>query len=76
MEGKTIFIQAGGHQFHYIPCLNERDDWIHALGDITLVNLQGWTDSGLADKKGSRRDEEAIALSQGDTSATDKSVGY
>ncbi|MEP6877928.1 MAG: ferrochelatase, partial [Nitrosospira sp.] len=24
MEGKAIFIQAGGHEFHYIPCLNER----------------------------------------------------
>lgn len=44
MEGKAIFIQAGGHQFHYIPCLNERDDWINALADIALTNLQGWLD--------------------------------
>ena len=42
MEGKAIFIQAGGHEFHYIPCLNERDDWINALADIALTNLQGW----------------------------------
>lgn len=42
MEGKAIFIQAGGHEFHYIPCLNERDDWIQALADIALANLQGW----------------------------------
>lgn len=42
MEGKAIFIQAGGHEFHYIPCLNERDDWIKALADIALTNLQGW----------------------------------
>ena len=42
MEGKAIFIQAGGHEFHYIPCLNERDDWINALADIALTNLHGW----------------------------------
>lgn len=42
MEGRTTFVQAGGQEFHYIPCLNERDDWIHALADIALTNLQGW----------------------------------
>ncbi len=42
MEGKALFVQAGGHEFHYIPCLNERDDWIEALADIALSNLQGW----------------------------------
>ena len=31
IEGKTIFLKAGGKDYHYIPCLNERDDWIHAL---------------------------------------------
>jgi len=43
IEGKTTFIQAGGRDYHYIPCLNERDDWIHALTDIVLKNLLGWT---------------------------------
>jgi ferrochelatase len=42
IEGKAIFIQAGGRQFHYIPCLNERDDWINVLADIALTNLHGW----------------------------------
>ena len=42
MEGKALFMQAGGHEFHYIPCLNERDDWIQALAEIALNNLQGW----------------------------------
>ncbi len=42
IEGRTTFVQAGGQEFHYIPCLNERDDWIHVLADITLANLQGW----------------------------------
>lgn len=42
MEGKALFMQAGGHEFHYIPCLNERDDWIQVLAEIALNNLQGW----------------------------------
>lgn len=43
IEGKTTFLQAGGKEFQYIPCLNERDDWMQALTDITLKNLLGWT---------------------------------
>ncbi|MCB1985109.1 MAG: ferrochelatase [Burkholderiales bacterium] len=42
IEGKKIFTEAGGKEYHYIPCLNERDDWIAALTDIAKSNLQGW----------------------------------
>ncbi|OIP07111.1 MAG: ferrochelatase [Betaproteobacteria bacterium CG2_30_59_46] len=42
MEGKASFLGAGGGAFHYIPCLNERDDWIRALSHIVSENLQGW----------------------------------
>ena len=45
MEGRAIFIQSGGQEFHYIPCLNEREDWICALVDIILNHLQGWLES-------------------------------
>jgi ferrochelatase len=41
-EGKEDFQHAGGGEYHYIPCLNERPDWIKALGDLALDNLQGW----------------------------------
>jgi len=41
-EGKEDFLHAGGGEFHYIPCLNERPDWIHALAGLVLDNLQGW----------------------------------
>ncbi|WP_312556785.1 ferrochelatase [Empedobacter brevis] len=38
MEGKEEFLKAGGEQFTYIPCLNDRQDWIN-----TLVKwLNGW----------------------------------
>ncbi|MBI4741163.1 MAG: ferrochelatase [Betaproteobacteria bacterium] len=42
VEGRREFIAAGGREFHYIPCLNERDDWIRALADIASTHLQGW----------------------------------
>jgi ferrochelatase len=42
LEGKSAFLRAGGQAFHYIPCLNERDDWMKALTDIAADNLHGW----------------------------------
>jgi ferrochelatase len=42
MEGKEDFQHAGGGEFNYIPCLNERNDWMHALTDMVMDNLQGW----------------------------------
>jgi protoporphyrin/coproporphyrin ferrochelatase len=42
MEGKEIFIHAGGGAYHYIPALNENDAWLHAMTAIALENLQGW----------------------------------
>ncbi|AEJ02349.1 Ferrochelatase [Nitrosomonas sp. Is79A3] len=50
IEAKNIFIQAGGKEFHYIPCLNERSDWIQALADITCTHLQGWLDITVTEK--------------------------
>ena len=41
-EGKEDFQHAGGGKFHYIPCLNERPEWILALAGLVLENLQGW----------------------------------
>jgi protoporphyrin/coproporphyrin ferrochelatase len=42
MEGKEDFQHAGGGEYHYIPCLNERNDWMHALTDLVMDNLHGW----------------------------------
>lgn len=43
-EGKEDFQHAGGGAYHYISCLNERPDWIQALGDLVMNNLHGWLD--------------------------------
>lgn len=60
IECKADFLNAGGKEFHYIPCLNERDDWIRALCDIALVHLQGWLDGG-----GASDESRARALAMG-----------
>ncbi len=41
-EGRDEFLHAGGGEYHYIPCLNERPEWISALGQIARDNLHGW----------------------------------
>ena len=47
MEGKSTFLTAGGKEYFYIPCLNERDDWIGALKNLALRHLQGWASGTL-----------------------------
>ena len=42
IEGKAMFLKSGGKEFHYIPCLNERPEWIQALSRIAAENLHGW----------------------------------
>ncbi|MBM3393120.1 MAG: ferrochelatase [Betaproteobacteria bacterium] len=45
IENKAVFLQAGGGDFNYIPCLNERPQWIQALMQIIKENLGGWLPS-------------------------------
>ncbi len=56
IEARTDFLTAGGKELHYIPCLNERDDWIHALTDIVLKNVLGWNNTATADNLKTSRD--------------------
>ena len=41
-EAREAFLHAGGQEFHYIACLNDRPDWIRALGGIAQQHLAGW----------------------------------
>jgi ferrochelatase len=38
-ENKTIFMDAGGEQYHYIAALNDRDDHINALLDVLAPHI-------------------------------------
>jgi ferrochelatase len=66
LEGKHIFQQNGGGEFNYIPALNEREPWIHAMCDIALENLQGWVsadwDRSAAKKQSEFTRSKALAL--------------
>ena len=42
IEGRATFLTAGGKDYEFIPCLNERDTWIRALLMIALENPHGW----------------------------------
>jgi ferrochelatase len=39
MECREAFVAAAGREFRYIPCLNERPDWIAALTDLALSRV-------------------------------------
>ncbi len=43
-EIKESFEHAGGEVFTYIPCLNDDDAHIAALGAVVESNLKGWLD--------------------------------
>ncbi|MEO8156781.1 MAG: ferrochelatase [Betaproteobacteria bacterium] len=66
VENKSAFLQAGGGEFHYIPCLNERHEWIQALARIAAENLHGWAstdwDAGPALRAAAAARERALAL--------------
>ena len=41
-EARHAFLKSGGQTFHYIACLNDQHEWIAALANIAIANLQGW----------------------------------
>lgn len=44
MECKQAFLAKGGKVFQYIPCLNDRPDWIAALAKLAREHLGSWLD--------------------------------
>ncbi|HEX2827912.1 MAG TPA: ferrochelatase [Burkholderiales bacterium] len=48
IEGRQIYEKAGGRELRYIPCLNDRHEWIAALTELTARNLLGWVEPGEA----------------------------
>src|SRR4051812_17609659 len=62
-EVRVAFLAAGGKEFHYIPCLNDETEWIHALGAIALRHLAGWPTQATPDARElARQKERALVL--------------
>ncbi len=67
IEGKQAFLAGGGREFHLLPALNERDEWIRALAGIALEHLSGWLAAGpdAAAAKAAAADSRRRALAGG-----------
>ncbi|HRO58973.1 MAG TPA: ferrochelatase, partial [Burkholderiaceae bacterium] len=42
IEGKETFVESGGRDFRFVPCLNDSPAFIEALGRLALRHLSGW----------------------------------
>ena len=59
MEGKTLFVQAGGGELRYIPALNDNAQFVEAIGELVSRHFAGWT---VADQESNERAQRALAL--------------
>jgi ferrochelatase len=44
MQGRETFLENGGENFTFIPCLNATPDSVQLLADMATRELQGWVD--------------------------------
>jgi len=42
MENRDTFLAAGGENYAYIPCLNDRPSHIAMLSELVMKHVQGW----------------------------------
>jgi ferrochelatase len=42
IENRDYFLDAGGQQYEYIPCLNSDESHIEALSELLQQHLHGW----------------------------------
>jgi ferrochelatase len=59
IEGREIFLEHGGKDYRYIPCLNSNPKWIEALRDIAHQHLQGWPLGTETEAELAKRNERA-----------------
>lgn len=64
MENRETFLEAGGEDYRYIPCLNDRPDHLTQLATLVQRHAQGWAeaDSGSETDADAERWRRAQAL--------------
>ena len=68
IEARAAFLQAGGKEFRYIPCLNDQHEWISALCAIAQRHMAGWdTGAQAGDTTEQRAKVRARAMGMGAT---------
>lgn len=65
-ENREYFEEAGGGQYRYLPCLNERDDHAAALAAVLDRNLGGWAIEKAAWNEDAARAEAAASKKRAD----------
>ena len=45
MENKELFIEAGGENFNYIPCLNDTPEHISVICEVLTAHMFGWPET-------------------------------
>jgi ferrochelatase len=66
-EAREAFLESGGQQFNYVPCLNDDAPWIAALAAITERHLQGWPTRATAHAAPALAQQRERALAMGAT---------
>jgi protoporphyrin/coproporphyrin ferrochelatase len=62
-EARDAFLESGGREFHYIPCLNDDADGVRALVAVVERHLAGWPVPGpQATADGRAQRERALAM--------------
>jgi protoporphyrin/coproporphyrin ferrochelatase len=56
MQNREMFLQQGGEDFDYVPCLNSSPAHVAVMEDVVLQHTGGWQELG-----DERRDAEALA---------------
>jgi protoporphyrin/coproporphyrin ferrochelatase len=62
MEVREAFLEDGGSEFEYIPCLNNTPEWIEALSQVAHQHLLGWDLKAVSPQDLSNSREHALAL--------------
>jgi ferrochelatase len=66
-EARAAYLQAGGAEFNYIPCLNDQHEWISALADVCEQHMGGWPTRSLPDLPATQATRErALSLGASD----------
>ncbi|GIR48161.1 MAG: hypothetical protein CM15mP58_02580 [Burkholderiaceae bacterium] len=54
MEAREDFLEAGGSDFKYIPCLNFSENAIKLIHSLVLDDIEGWGNNDLGERKKSK----------------------
>ncbi|MDE2430723.1 MAG: ferrochelatase [Burkholderiales bacterium] len=64
IEVRATFLEAGGKEFNYIPCLNESPAWMRGLAEIAEQHLIGWPTMMTASLREAQKQQALISRAE------------